>query len=424
MNPIDKYRNMPTPARSTHEEALELLKRYLKPAALTELLEGLHTAEAFEGALLVRRKTSTRSGKPGVRLELTQDSIEHIITQCHLNLPEEEFLELLLALGDIFKIHGDLNRAEQVFSSVLSTTKNNLPAGIVAEAYMKRGEIHSRMGRWKESVSDLNRSRLLFRTLKERTSLGRVENILGTNHAEQGNLKQAHASFERALTALEHSEEPEITGCVLMNVGIVHNIMGQFDQALAYLKRAQSCFEEEGAIHRLAELHHNLGMNYLSRLDFTQALSEFETSLRFALEGGATNLVGLGNLGKANARFRMKDYPLAVKLVNKAMQAFSMSSDRLSLADSYKLKGMIHRNMGQTSSAESYLQTSLRMNMELNNKLNIAETFYEMGLLKKQLRKTSDATKAFDEAHRLFKRIGAIHEARKAQQELQDLRKV
>jgi tetratricopeptide (TPR) repeat protein len=56
-------------------------------------------------------------------------------------------------------------------------------------------------------------------------------------------------------------------------------------------------------------------------------------------------------------------------------------NDRLSIADIYKIKGIIERNLSNFKLAENYLLTSLRINRELNNALNRAETLFELGNL-------------------------------------------
>ena len=120
--------------------------------------------------------------------------------------------------------------------------------------------------------------------------------------------------------------------------------------------------------------------------------------------------------------YRLHDLPMALKLVNKALEPFSTVGDRLSVADSYKIKGMIHREMKKFNFAESYLQTSLRMNLELRNHLNAGETYFEIGLLEQQRGNAPQATAAFEQAHKHFTEIGARGEADRVEVALHELR--
>jgi len=51
----------------------------------------------------------------------------------------------------------------------------------------------------------------------------------------------------------------------------------------------------------------------------------------------------------------------------------------------YKIKDIIHRDTKDYELAENYLCTSLRINKELNNEMNKAETEFELGLLYKYM---------------------------------------
>jgi tetratricopeptide (TPR) repeat protein len=63
------------------------------------------------------------------------------------------------------------------------------------------------------------------------------------------------------------------------------------------------------------------------------------------------------------------------------MKVCNKVNDRLSVADIYKVKGIIERELGEIEKSEILLKTSLMMNIELGNKLNEAETSVELGRL-------------------------------------------
>ena len=405
---------------SLDKEILKLVKNYCTPGVVSDLVRDLKRTELVEQQMTHRGKSR---GKQRGRDLSSATSLDLLITRCQATLSNEESLHVVLGIGDLFKRHGDLARAEEMFSTAVGQGRRLAQKGAVAEAYMKRGEVHGRQGHWKESMSDLSLSKQLFQELQAHEAVGRVENILGTNYAEQGKLQQARQFFERALSVFERTDQTLMTGTVLMNLGIVSNMMGEHDVALAHYKRAQSHFEAVGDLHRLGELHHNTGMSYLSKGRLTDARREFDEGLELGAATGNVNLLGLARLGKATVYFRQSDAAMALKLVTQAIDALTVCNDRLSMADAYKLKGMIHRDMGTPDLAESYLQTSLRINLELNNRLNAAETYFELGLLAKVRGQTAEAVQILERAAGLFKRVGAGVDVRRIEEELATLRK-
>ncbi|MBM2840472.1 MAG: repeat protein [Bacteroidetes bacterium] len=398
----------------THQ-ILSLVKSYCKPSVVTGLMNDLRRSEALEHRMIRGEGGGqARQQDQGISLG-DQEKLDRLITLCHSRLSVDDVCQVLLGIGDIFKVQGETNRAEEIYTMALSKGEESGKREFVAEAYMRRGEIYSRKAQWKQSTSDLGHSRVILSELKHHEALGRVENILGTNYAEQGKTKRAVQSFERALTLFERTRQTQLAGIALMNLGIVCNIVGDCDSALAHYKRAQSCFEGVGDVNRLAELHHNIGMSYLSKRLYNDAIREFYTSFTLSSRILNVSVMGLSNLGKANAYYHQKDFPMSLMLVSQAIELFTKSTDRLGLADAYKVKGMIHREMKRFDSAESYLYSSLRINLELNNRLNVAEAYYEIGMLELKRKKKQKAVAAFQKARAGFRKVGAREEEKRTQ---------
>ena len=409
------------PPEIVTRQILEVVRASCRPNVVTGLMKDLRRSEALERTLIgERRAGAVRRQSSAVSLT-DQEKLDRLITLCHTRLSGDDMCEVLLRIGDIFKSHGETSRAEEMYTLALNKGQESGKKGYIAEAYMRRGEVYSRRAQWKQSNSDLGRSRAIFSELKQNDALARVENILGTNHAGQGKITKAAGFFGRALTLFERTRQTQMAGVALMNLGILCNIAGDYDSSLAHYTRAQACFEEMGDLNRLAELHHNMGMSYLSKNLLHAANREFTTSHSLSSSTQNVPLMGLAGLGKSNVYYRLHDLPMALKLVNQAIDLFTKSHDRLSLADSYKVKGMIHRDMKSLDAAASFLQTSLRINIELNNNLNIAESYSEIGLLEIKRKNPSEAIHAFMKARSAFTKVGAREDMKKTQDRINAL---
>ncbi len=398
-------------------DVVALLSRYLPPDSVREFRASVRGAERFERSM-VRGGT-----RPAPSVSLGEgEGLEQCITYCQENLSAGEFHQFMLALGEILQKHGNSTHAIELFGAVICMCNDERHEAEMAEAFLKRANAHCLQVNWGPATEDLLAAKTVFIRRGDHVSAGRVENSLGTIQAELGKLTEAITSFERALASFEAAGNAELTGTALMNLGIVNNIAGSYDVALSHYNRARPYFEKAGDARRLAELHHNMGMTYLNKKEYKNASREFDRSLSLGAKERNLNLLGLASLGKANVYYRLHDLPMALKLVNKALEPFSTVGDRLSVADSYKIKGMIHREMKKFNFAESYLQTSLRMNLELRNHLNAGETCFEIGLLEQQRGNTPQATAAFEQAHKHFTEIGARGEAGRVEVALHELR--
>src|SRR5260221_13768723 len=124
-----------------------------------------------------------------------------------------------------------------------------------------------------------------------------------------------------------------------MNIAIVENITGKWDEALNHYFRALSLFEVAGDMTRVAEIHHNMGMSYLSKGDLDGAVREFDKSLEYSTKLQSPVLIAISKLGKANVHIRKNDLTLALAYCNQAMDNCQAVDHRICLADAYKLKG-------------------------------------------------------------------------------------
>jgi tetratricopeptide (TPR) repeat protein len=359
--------------------------------------------------------------KSGVRPDaLLEDriSFDHLLTMCKYQLGKRGYVDVLLGIGNILKTHGELQRARQTFDEVMTFGQSTEHSEFIAEALLARGEVYSREGRWRESNRDLAQSRVLFQKARDFASLAKVENILGTCYAEQGLLRRANTYFSKALQSAERTSEKPLSATILMNLGIIRNIIGKCDEALHHYRRALPLFELSGDMTRVAEIYHNMGMSYLSKGDYPAAIQEFDKSLEYSMKLQSPGLIAISKLGKATVHFRMADLALALAYCNQAMDGCQKSDQRIALADAYKLKGMVLGALKQYQLAESHLYSSIRINEQYGNLLNLGETWYELGVLKKSMRRKTEATEAFRKALEHFRKVGAATEVQRTNGEM------
>jgi tetratricopeptide (TPR) repeat protein len=224
-------------------------------------------------------------------------------------------------------------------------------------------------------------------------------------YGEQGDLKKALNHFEKSLSFLNTSKNNALVGMLEINLGIICNMQGNVDQAFTYFQRALVKFEQTQSINRIAEIRHNLGMLFTQKGEFDSALTEFDKSISLSAEAGLLSKLGISFLGKASIFIQLKDFNLAAGFADKAMEICYKLNDRLSMADIYKVKGVIERFRGNLKLAENYLLTSLRINQELSNALNSAETLAELGYLYVHMGQNNKALENFLSALDYYKSI-------------------
>lgn len=346
------------------------------------------------------------------------------LIRCEDLLPTKEYLELLLEVGNLCVDYGDHVRAEELYSTVAKVAAKKLSFAVQAgSAFLHSAELSIRQARWTEALRRLKESKRHFTRARYQRGLAQVENHLGVYYAQRGDTAQARQHLKRALAVFEKANDIERMSTILMDLGILSNIAGDWEEALSNYQRALPEFEKAGSIHRLAELHHNMAMTLLAKRDYRSAVSQFDESLTYANQLDYQPLQGLALLGKATAYARMGDHPLAMAFANRALNIFRQTRDHLSVADSYKVKAIVQRELNNLDVAELYLQTSIRLNQQYENALNLGESYFELGLLHSARNQPQKASEALRRSAALFKRVGARHELTAAQQMMMQLKK-
>nr|MDA3860703.1 tetratricopeptide repeat protein [Melioribacteraceae bacterium] len=158
--------------------------------------------------------------------------------------------------------------------------------------------------------------------------------------------------------------------------------------------------------NRIAEINHNLGMTYLKIGKYKEAINEFENSLKISEIENFIQIMGITYLSLADIYQLMGNMEKAISSADSALEMSNKINDRLTIADIYKVKAVIDKKRNNYAVAENYLLTSLRINKELKNKLNTAETDFELGLLYKDMKKPSGANNHFKLALHYYNECG------------------
>lgn len=340
-----------------------------------------------------------------------------LITFAEKKLKGHKLIEFIEYLGEISISQGELVTAEEIYKHVLNLVKNNSEyKNVTAHSLLALGDIFSRQAAWEKSINYIYQAKKLFHQQKDNKGLFKCENMLGTIAGDRGNLKKANRHFEKSFSYLQSKKDASMIGLLEINLGILNSIQGDYDAAFTFYQRALIKFEQIQDFRRITEVRHNLGMLFTEKGEYRSALAEFDLSIDSALKAGYLPTLSLSYLGKSFIYSQLEDYPLASAFADKAMEICFKLNDRLSIGDIYKIKGIIERKIKNYKGAENYLLSSLRINEELENILNEAETSYELGVLYTEIGKKEEALKYLNAAHNYYKRQNAVTMVRRIQE--------
>ena len=345
--------------------------------------------------------------------------IEFLISFTNRKLSDIKLIELVLFLGEISIQKGELESAIILFNNLINASqKKSSFVSVVAHSMLALGEIYSRQADWVNSKRYIQKAKKIYVEQNDNKGIAKCENLIGTIYGDRGYLKNAQKHFESSLGFVNPKKERSIYGMLEMNLGVLNNILQKHDEAYNYYQRALIIFEKENNIRRIAEVTGNIGVLYLQKENYKLALKFFDKSFVYSQKADVLNPMCVALLNKALIYTKLNDFQLADVFADKAMEIAHKINDRLSVADIYKIKGVIKRCTKNYEMSENYLQTSLRINTDLQNLLNLAETNYELGLLCVDIKKLKDAKKYFNLAVKQFKQLKMNDMANKVKKEI------
>ncbi|NWF49325.1 MAG: tetratricopeptide repeat protein [Ignavibacteriaceae bacterium] len=304
--------------------------------------------------------------------------IDRTITYSQKSLSPEDFSSLLINLGKLCISHGRLNLAHEVLTKA---RRFSIAATLKAESLLALSDVYSRRAKWEESISVLRNARIIYRNANDRTGIARCDNLMGTIYGDQGDFNRAKRCFQSSLSRLMKNENPELVATLENNLGIVEMMLGEKENAVDHFKRALELFDEIRELRRVAEIKYNIGLLYYEMQQFKSAIISFDESIELCLNAHFIPTLCLSYLAKANVLVTLSEFSNAREFADKALEVSHHLDDKLTIADIYRIKGTIERNLKNYNSAENYLLTSHRINVNLKNELNIAESSFELAKL-------------------------------------------
>lgn len=336
-------------------------------------------------------------------------AIDILITYASDRLETSRHVELLLQLGEFSISIGELKAATEVYNHIFFVTDEHTELeNVQAYSYLALGDIYSRQAEWQNSIRYLNKAKKLFTGQKDFRGSARCENILGTIYGDKGEIKKAKKHFEESLSYLDQKQDEYLIGMIEINLGIINNIQGNYDQAFTYHQRAIYKFEQMQDFRRLSEVLNNLGMMHTQKGEYDLALKVYDQSISVSLSSGYLPTLVVSYLSKGYIYALLKDITLAQAFSDKGMEGAIKLNDRLSVADIYKTKGIIEKKFGNFVAAENYLVTSIRINQELENILNLAESSLELGILYIEFGKKESALEQLNNSLNYFKKLDSL----------------
>ncbi len=323
--------------------------------------------------------------------------------------------QILNAKGWIFFLRGNFDDAQNTLESALELVEDMDEFSTIASILNRLGAVSYQLRDYKQAVKYVRKSLKMRKTLGDLSGEARLYNNLGLLGLMSGELREAETDFVQSVELLEKVGDTEGIALANINLGLVKYDLGEYESAELYLEKASSVAGKIG--HRF---YLGLAKMYLGRLataceEFERAVGLLEFSLQIFDELGAEdnlidamcylaeNYLSWGNLGDA------------IQWSQKANSALTEDGkepvgDSVQAGRVLRVHGAISRLEGKLEQADKSLLESQEIFGAALEKLELARTSFELGLLAIDMKDYECAQKYFKHAKEIFSKVGAKKE--------------
>ncbi len=261
-------------------------------------------------------------------------------------LPDPERGAVLLKLGAVLELRGDLSESETVYTEALELALQLDDDSAEAWALTSRAEPKRKQGRYDEAEAELDRAWTIFERLGDTAGLGRIAHVRGLIANLQGDPDRSRTHFEQSLQACRARGDRRTEATLLGNLAMPAAHQGQYDRAQELSEEALTIRTELGDRWGIGVSLNNIAMLAYLRKDFAGAQTHLQEALLAGLEVGDMYGIAISQHNLGNAMRELGDSTAAGDHYAEALQIYALTGDRWSLC-------MLFDDIAMLSSARS-----------------------------------------------------------------------
>jgi len=375
---------------AVYKDFISLMKSNFDDLIFAKFFERIsHSFPIDEDELIDEREISNFYFKTNQRVNFLYDLA---LTYSVKYLTDEELIIFEFRLAEILKLYRKNELALKILKKIIENShKDSIDKKLLADCYLYLAEIYSNEAMWKEFEREIKNASCIYEELNDNSGLAECQFMYGSTYLEKGEIDAAKIRFENVERYLKTLSNPILKARLSNNLGILNIIAGKYSEANLKLIEAINTFEENDLFPFLSEAKLNLGISALKQGDLNKAVTHFDDAKILAIRSLSIQTVALSFMYKAHVYLTSGEFKKARKIIEQALSISYHINDNLTVADLFKMNGMVAKYLNQYDVAEDMLLTSLRINQELENHLNYAETSIELALLYKKLKQFPNA---------------------------------
>lgn len=263
---------------------------------------------------------------------------------------------VLLHLGRMAELRGDLSRAEQYYEEGLAVARQFDLRATICALLAHLGEVATSRGNYTRAENYLQEGLLIARTLDDQQKMLLLLKNLGEIAESRGAYAQAGEFYQQGLTLARQLQNWEITCALLQNLGAKTIREGNETLGEQYLQEGLVYARRIGHQQRITGILINLGSLAVLRQQYTQAEEFYLETLRIARKIEHKLRVGsvLQNLGELESL--RGNYDQAACYLQESLEIAQQMEHPWLICETRCVLAELNLKQGQVESARTLFQ--------------------------------------------------------------------
>lgn len=315
-------------------------------------------------------------------------------------------------MGWIYFRRGEIDEAEMYLNLALKQIEGTPNPQLAASIYNRLGGVYYQKDQLAQASEYVRKSLALREELGDIVEMARTYNNLGLLEWKRGDWESALQSFRRSMELNNTLGDVETLIQLQGNISLLLIDRGELNEAEKYLLESLRRADAIGHSFLKGAAYLNLSRYWLACKDWDAAIASAQNSQQIFNTIGAQDdlaatwwCLGEAYLGQHNLEMAQEACQQALSfLEGRSTKVLMPSQERGQLL---RLLGKIARERGQLDSARQYFDESLAQFKGLDNQLEIARTYVEIGRGSRLLGKMLEAKTFLEAGEEIFEQFGA-----------------
>jgi tetratricopeptide (TPR) repeat protein len=313
---------------------------------------------------------------------------------------------ILNKLGDLYRLHGDVEDALTIYSDELALRRQLADQANVVDALRNIGRSYVALKQYAEAAAAYAEAVTTAQTLGDEERTAELLALQGELQLIQEEHADAQATFEAELALRQGLQDQKGEATAYQQLTLVYQALEQYDLAQNALEKAITLWQAQETPEKTLATQIELGRLFDLQKEYEMAVELYTSILTSTqqLADQATHMRVIYSL--AEAYFKLQQYDQAAPHYKSALAFWQEAGDERNQRKTLRRLGELYLIAGNHALALEQLQSALRLAEEAQELEDVAKIHEEIAKAQSALAQWPAVLAAYQEALTLWQQLG------------------